>query len=81
MGESRILANPHSTETRGKGMRVAEWLVAQKADVVFSRENLQGKGPIYVLRDAGIELRLTQSETLQELLVQATSPINANKNG
>ncbi len=43
VGESRILANPHRSEERAKGMRVAEWLVAQKADVVLTREDLKGK--------------------------------------
>jgi hypothetical protein len=30
--------------------------------VVLSREDLQGKGPAYVLRDAGIELRVTDAQ-------------------
>jgi predicted Fe-Mo cluster-binding NifX family protein len=59
--ERRLAANPFQNVERGKGIRVAEWLVAQKVDVVLSREALQGKGPAYVLRDAGIELRLTEA--------------------
>ena len=54
--------NPFSTVERGKGIQVAEWLVAQKVDVVLSRETLQGKGPAYVLRDAGIELQPTAAQ-------------------
>ena len=59
--ERRVAANPFHDVERGKGMRVAEWLVAQKVDVVLSRKALQGKGPAYVLRDAGIELHLTEA--------------------
>ena len=59
--ERRVVVNPFRNVERGKGIRVAEWLVAQKVDVVLSREALQGKGPAYVFRDAGIELRLTEA--------------------
>lgn len=59
--ERRVVANSFREVERGKGIRVAEWLVAQKVDVVLSRETLQGKGPAYVFRDAGIELRLTEA--------------------
>ena len=57
----QLAVNPFRDVERGKGLRVAEWLVAQKVDVVLSRETLQGKGPAYVFRDAGIELRLTEA--------------------
>jgi hypothetical protein len=51
---------------------VAEWLVAQKIDVVLSREDVSKKGPAYVLREAGVELRATKSQTLGEALLSAT---------
>jgi hypothetical protein len=45
-----------------KGIRVAEWLARQKVDVVLSREVLRGRGPAHVLRDAGVALKLIESE-------------------
>ena len=59
--ERRVAANPFTAVERGKGICVAEWLVAQKVDVVLTREALQGKGPSYVFGDAGIELRQTEA--------------------
>ena len=59
MVERRVVVNPFSAVERGKGIRVAEWLIAQKVDVVLTREVLQGKGPAYVFSDAGVELKLT----------------------
>ena len=59
--ERHLVVNTFLGIERGKGIRVAEWLATQKVDVVLSREQLQGKGPSYVLRDAGIELRLTEA--------------------
>lgn len=66
--ETIMLANPHCSEARAKGIRVAEWLVAQKVDVVVTGEDLGGKGPAYVLHDAGIEVRRAQLSSLQDLL-------------
>ena len=60
----QIIANPHRQEEKAKGIRVAEWLVAQKVDVVLLRESLRGKGPVYVFGDAGVEMRETGATTL-----------------
>jgi predicted Fe-Mo cluster-binding NifX family protein len=66
--EQRILANSFLEEEKAKGIQVAEWLVAQKVDVVLVKESLRGKGPGYVFRDAGIELRQIESDTLAEAI-------------
>jgi predicted Fe-Mo cluster-binding NifX family protein len=57
--EQQIIGNPHAKVETAKGIRVAEWLVAHKIDVVLSHEDVSKKGPNYVLREAGIELRST----------------------
>jgi predicted Fe-Mo cluster-binding NifX family protein len=68
LGERRIVDNPHTKLLRAKGIRVAEWLIEQKVDLVVSREDLRGKGPVYVLRDAGVELRHSNAGSLDELI-------------
>ena len=65
-----MLANPHQSVEKAKGIRVAEWLVGLKIDVVLLREDVQGKGPAYVFADAGIETRLTQTATLTEAIAE-----------
>ena len=64
--EQQIVANPHLAEEKAKGIHVAEWLIGQKTDVVLLKESLQGKGPVYAFGDAGVEMRETTAETLQE---------------
>ena len=66
--EQQIVTNPHREQEKAKGIRVAEWLVAQKVDVVLLRESLQGKGPVYVFGDAGVEMRMAEGTTLAEVL-------------
>jgi predicted Fe-Mo cluster-binding NifX family protein len=66
--EQIIVSNPHCAEERAKGIRVAEWLVAQKIDVVLSREDVSRKGPAYVLREAGVILRVTERQTIGDAI-------------
>jgi cation diffusion facilitator family transporter len=68
VAEQRVVPNPYASEERAKGMRVAEWLVAEKTDVALTRESLHGKGPTYVFQDAGVELRVTDARSLSEAL-------------
>ena len=72
--EQRVLPNPHQTAEKAKGIRVAEWLVEQKVDAVWVREDLHAKGPEYVLRDAGIDVRTTDRRTLGEALKRVQHP-------
>jgi len=65
-----VLPNPHQDVQKAKGIRVAEWLVGLKTDVVLVREDLQGKGPTYVFADAGVDMRLTAATTLAQALAE-----------
>jgi cation diffusion facilitator family transporter len=71
--EQQVVTNPHQAVERAKGIQVAEWLVAQKADVVLLKESLRGKGPVYVFGDAGVEMRETEATTLEEVLAEVRS--------
>jgi cation diffusion facilitator family transporter len=65
-----IVANPHQALEKQKGLEVARMLVDRGVDVLFVRENLEGKGPSYVLADAGVETRITQASSLDEILTE-----------
>jgi len=65
-----VVANPYTDVEKAKGIRVGEWLVGLKADVVLLQEDVHGKGPAYVFADAGVETRLTGSSTLAEILAE-----------
>lgn len=68
--EQSVRRNPYSSEEHAKGLRVAEWLVAEKVDQVFVPKPLDGKGPVYVFREAGIDIRQTDLRLLSDLLAQ-----------
>lgn len=65
-----ILANPHKDLEKQKGLQAAKMLVSQGVDVLLVKEKLEGKGPSYVLADAGVETRLTEAVKLGEALAE-----------
>ena len=64
----QIVVNPYQHEEKAKGIRVSEWLVGQEVDSVLLKRGLGGKGPVYVFRDAAVEIRETEVGTLAEAL-------------
>jgi cation diffusion facilitator family transporter len=64
----KIIENPFSRLEKGKGIKLAELIVEQGVDIVYTKELFEGKGPEYVLSDAGIEVRPTNTKTLRELM-------------
>jgi len=69
--EQQTIVNPYLEQEKAKGIQVAEWLVAQKVDVVLLKESLRGKGPVYVFGDAGVEMKETEAATLSEVMIEA----------
>jgi cation diffusion facilitator family transporter len=66
--QQQVVANPHTEVEKAKGIRVAEWLVGQKVDVVLLKQSLRGKGPTYVFGEAGVEMEETTATRLEEAL-------------
>lgn len=72
LSEQRILKNPFRELERGKGIRVAEWLVGMKVDEVWMREDIKHKGPGYVFADAGLAVLNTDAAQLEQLVAEIT---------
>ena len=68
--EVREVANPWEDEPGGRGIRVAQMLIEEGADAVFTREPIEGKGPFYVLSAGHVEVHHTDAETLPEALAE-----------
>jgi predicted Fe-Mo cluster-binding NifX family protein len=67
--EQRIVSNPHAGDPRGRGLKVAQWLLAQRVDVIVTADDIREKGPGYALSDAGVEITIAAPETLGEASV------------
>jgi len=70
--EQEILKNPYTNLERGKGIRVAEWLVGKKVDQVALSEEIKHKGPGYVFSDAGVRVHRVSSTDLKGVLRSVT---------
>jgi cation diffusion facilitator family transporter len=58
--KQEVIHNPYMEVPKAKGIRVAEWLLSKKVDRIVLKENLQGKGPEYVFKNAGVEMIYTK---------------------
>jgi cation diffusion facilitator family transporter len=66
--EKKVLANPHLREEKAKGIKVSEWLLNHDVDVIFTPKPFDGKGPAYVFSSAEVEVRVTDTRTIDEIL-------------
>jgi cation diffusion facilitator family transporter len=66
--EQRIVANPYADAPRGRGLKVAQWLLEQDVDVLLTADDIRGKGPGYALGDAGVEVTVSTAGSLGQAL-------------
>jgi cation diffusion facilitator family transporter len=66
--DRETVPNPYLALDKGRGLRVALFLLDQKVDVVVSRESLAGKGPGFALAQAGVALRQTDDASPEQFL-------------
>ena len=69
--QQQTLTNTYQQKEKVKGIRVAERLVGHRVNVVRLRLSLEGKGPVYVFGDAGVEMKEIGATTLVEALKEA----------
>jgi predicted Fe-Mo cluster-binding NifX family protein len=63
-----LTRSDHDARREARGIRIAEWLVAHKADVVLAQEDLKNKGLGYALANSSVEVRQVKARTLTEAL-------------
>lgn len=58
--EEKLIRNPWLNEEKAKGIKVAKWLLENRMDILISNQDQSGKGPGFVLGNAGAEIILTK---------------------
>jgi len=64
----KIIENPHQQEQKGKGIKVADWLLENGLDILLIRGLMSGKGPGLALENAGTEIRTTTADDARTAL-------------
>ncbi len=65
--------NPFSADAKGRGIKVAHWLISQNVDVLLTRDDVRDKGPGHALGEAGVDVIVTQEKAVEEAVAQAGS--------
>jgi hypothetical protein len=63
-----LTRSDHDARREARGICIAEWLVAHKADVVLTQEDLKNKGLGFALANSRVEVRQAKARTLTEAL-------------
>jgi predicted Fe-Mo cluster-binding NifX family protein len=71
--EERLLVNTFIHLSKGKGIKVAEWLLSQGVDEAMVPKSFAHKGPNYVFADAGAEMHQTEMRTVAEIKTSLTA--------
>lgn len=66
--QERLLENPYLHEEKAKGIKVANWLLEHNLDVLIVHHDQAGRGPGFVLGNAGTEILLTQETNVEKAL-------------
>ena len=64
----QILDNPFLHTEKGKGIKLAEFLVEKGVNVLYVKKPFEGKGPEYVFSNYEVEVRITDKEMMSQLL-------------
>ena len=73
--DERLLKNPYLHEEKAKGIKVANWLLENGLDVLISHHDQSGKGPGFVLGNAGAEILLTKETNAEKALAMVESDL------
>jgi cation diffusion facilitator family transporter len=66
--QQMTVANPYATDPRGRGLKVAQWLLEQGIDVLITADDIREKGPGYALGDAGVVIVISDAALLDAAL-------------
>lgn len=66
----QIKENPFHSLDRGRGVKLAEFLLEEGVDRVLVKESIDDKGPGYLLKSNGVAIQLIHASRLDELITQ-----------
>ncbi|MGO0122716.1 cation diffusion facilitator family transporter [Desulfothermobacter acidiphilus] len=77
--EQVVIPNPFAREEKGKGMKLAHFLVERGVDVVLSRESLEDKGPYYLFEAADVRCHVIDHPDLAAVIENLSELLGRDK--
>lgn len=68
LGQREVAPNPFWGDPRGRGLKVAQWLIEHGVDVLLTPDDVGKKGPGYALREVGVEVLVVQKGDTDQAL-------------
>ncbi len=68
VGSQEVMENPFVNMEKGKGIKLAEFLIEHGVDVLYVKKPFEHKGPEYVFSNAGVEIRITDLRNLGDVI-------------
>jgi len=68
LGHREVVPNPFWGDPRGRGLKVAQWLIEHGVDVLLTPDDVGKKGPGYALREVGVEVLVVRKGDMDEAL-------------
>lgn len=68
IAKQMMVANPYAADPRGRGLKVAQWLLNQRIDILITADDVRDKGPGYALGDAGVAIVISDVGSLDAAL-------------
>lgn len=65
---TEVIKNPFVTLEKGKGIKLAEFIIEKGIDRLYIKEDFEGKGPQYTLSYAEVDLRKTDLSNVNDLM-------------
>jgi cation diffusion facilitator family transporter len=63
-----VMENPFVNMERGKGIKLAEFLIEHGVNVLYAKKPFEHKGPEYVFSNAEVEIRITDLRNLEDVI-------------
>jgi cation diffusion facilitator family transporter len=72
-----VVENPFAGDPKGRGIKVAHWLIEHEVDLLVTLDDIGERGPGYALGEAGVDVVLTASETVEQALAEGVRSLRA----
>ena len=72
----KLEQNPYIQETKGKGIKIAQWLINNRIHYVVSPEPLDHKGMLYALQASDVHIFVTKDQSIDKMIKDLADTID-----